>query len=361
VRQSQQEHIVNNQMKRALIFSVIGALGIAAAAPVAMRVEVEPLRSVHALTEVAVIVQIAPMDRGRMGSNAIVRIELDEGRVSSGSPMRAVGIEDDGSFRVVVQWPPGEHDLRVVVEDPSKEDTGLWVGRVRIPNLAQPDSAEEIVPTDPVPVPVPDVESVQITDAAETPDAESAHLNDPPTSDEPAIAAAAAAGAAIAPEPAKPPETKKAQVPEPEAIEPIADPAPDPVSVAEPEAPAPAEMPSRVDTIDEGEQAMLSEPEPLVAPIDAEPTAALEEPVIEEIDAAVEMPEPEPEPMATDIEEEPVEVIEPRVEDDELPLVEPLRADPPPESVGAGAMAASGRSSNPCERIRCRSRWGPGR
>ena len=94
-----------------------GGLSFAATAPVAMRVEVEPTRQAGALTEVVVVVQVSPEDRLRIGSNAILRIELDGGAVSSGSPMRAVRLEDDGSARVVVEWPPGEHHLRVEIED----------------------------------------------------------------------------------------------------------------------------------------------------------------------------------------------------------------------------------------------------
>ena len=69
------------------------------------------------MTEVAVVVQVSPEDRIRIGTNAIVRIELDGGTVSSGSPMRAVRLEDDGSTRITVEWPPGEHHLRVEIED----------------------------------------------------------------------------------------------------------------------------------------------------------------------------------------------------------------------------------------------------
>ena len=42
---------------------LVGGLSIAATAPVAMRVEVEPMRQVGAATEVAVVVQVSPEDR----------------------------------------------------------------------------------------------------------------------------------------------------------------------------------------------------------------------------------------------------------------------------------------------------------
>ena len=135
---------MRTQQSWALGMLLAGGLSLAASAPVAMRVEVEPLRQVGDRTEVAVVVQVSPEDRARIGSNAILRIELDGGVVSSGSPMRAVRLEDDGSTRVVVEWPPGTHQLRVEIEDSTKEDTGLWVGTVRIPDLSPQASIEEV-------------------------------------------------------------------------------------------------------------------------------------------------------------------------------------------------------------------------
>ena len=164
-----------------------GAMSVTASTPVAMRVELEPVRQAGALTEVAVVVQVSPEDRVRIGSNAILRIELDGGIVSSGSPMRAVRLEDDGSARAVVEWPPGEHHLRVEIEDPNKEDTGLWVGTVRIPDLSPGTAIEKAGEAEPVPVPVPVPENPE----PETPPS--------PGADE-AIDASLAAAAASTPE-----------------------------------------------------------------------------------------------------------------------------------------------------------------
>ncbi|MEJ2583042.1 MAG: hypothetical protein P8127_15625 [Acidobacteriota bacterium] len=97
--------------------SLLAALmSVAANPPVAMRVELEPLRSIDGKTDVEVMIQVSPEDRGRLGDNVIVRIELDGGAVNSGSPMRAVRLETDGSVRFSVVWPPGEYDLRVGIE-----------------------------------------------------------------------------------------------------------------------------------------------------------------------------------------------------------------------------------------------------
>ena len=168
VRQSLRESSVSTNKPLVLGSLLAGALSFVATAPVAMRVEVEPLRQVGDLTEVAVVIQVSPEDRVRIGSNAIVRIELDGGVVGSGSPMRAVRFEDDGSTRVVVEWPPGEHHLRVEIEDPNKEDTGLWVGTVRIPDLSPGTAVQKIDEVEPEPEPVPAPASAPASESPET-------------------------------------------------------------------------------------------------------------------------------------------------------------------------------------------------
>jgi len=251
-----------------------GVLSFAATAPVAMRVEVEPLRQVGALTEVVVVVQVSPEDRIRIGSNAILRIELDGGTVSSGSPMRAVWLEDDGSARAVVEWPPGEHHLRVEIEDPSKEDTGLWVGTVRIPDLSPGGAIEKVSEAEPVPEPAP--ESLEpetspptVADAAEV-TAET--TPEPPVSDEPEIAAPAVVSAAVEPEPqpveietgteaaTSPKDEPPEAIEEPPFVEPLrADP---PQQTAEPEAIAPHQR---------------AEPVPALVPVSADLAARYKE------------------------------------------------------------------------------------
>jgi hypothetical protein len=267
---------------------LVGALSIAATAPVAIRVEVEPLRQAGGNTEVAIIVQIAPMDRGRIGSNAIVRIELDEGRVSSGSPMRAVSVEDDGSFRVVVEWPPGEHGLRVGVEDPNKEDTGLWVGTVRIPDLsgsAVTAESEKPVPV-PVPVPVPD-------SSRRSPEAK------PEPEPEPEAVGPPAAELRPEPEMPEPPTAEPEPVPEPELVE----------HSAASEAPAAAASAAAVAGATAEAPAATTPIEPEIAHHDS--------------------PEPAPGP---EFETAEPAGVEPELEMKEPPLVEPLRADPPPQA-----------------------------
>jgi hypothetical protein len=344
MRQSPREFSVNTKSSWVLVLLLTGALSIAATAPVAMRVEVEPLRQTGGNTEVAIIVQIAPMDRARIGSNAIVRIELDEGRVSSGSPMRAVRVEDDGSFQVVVEWPPGEHDLRVVVEDPNKEDSGLWVGKVRIPDLGRGATAREIDEPESDPDPVPEKTDQATAEPAPAPEPKSVpepempepRVNEPvvavdetstetapepSTSEAPASAGSAAAGAAVmsdAPAPATPVEPEVAQTNKPE-------PAPEP-EVAEQPA---AEVEPEPEPEPETREPPGVEPEPVPAP----------EPEVAEQPAAEVEPEPEPEPETA---EPPGAESVPEPEKKAPPLVEPLRADPPQRAAEPEAAAPSG-------------------
>ena len=289
-----------------LVSLLAGVLSVAATAPVAMRVELEPRRQVGDKTEVAVVVQVSPEDRIRIGANAIVRIELDGGEVSSGSPMRAVRLEDDGSTRVVVEWPPGEHHLRVEIEDPSKEDTGLWVGTVRIPDLspgAAVQQTDDVEPAPaPAPVPVPEI-AEPVSDnleqeppsptGAEDAEAVAETSPEPPISNAPAIVGPAAVGAAAVPDISEPMmERGPAEIEQPE---------PEPVEMAEG---APAEPP-------------IEESEPPV--LQPEEDEVLSQPQGE--DSIIEA-EPEPEVEA----------------EEELPIVEPLRADPPPQTAEPEAV-----------------------
>jgi hypothetical protein len=289
------------------------ALGVAATAPVAMRVEVEPLGPSGDKTEVALTVLVSPEDRGRVGADAIIRIELDGGKVSSGSPMRAVKLEN-GSTRVVLEWPPGEHDLRVQIEDPSKEDTGIWVGRVRIPDLSpgsaqvepEPTPVPPPVPTpvptpEPVPVPAPETTSPQ--PAEPTADAQVSAEDEPAESaavDEPVVAGAAALGAAAAAEDSSPTDRKEEKT--------VVEAPPDPVEEV---------------------------PDSAAAETVATDTGAeIDQPAAAEVDAEAEAE------TSTDVstsESPPTE--EPPVVEEEQAIVEPLRADPPPEAAEPGTVA----------------------
>ncbi len=139
---------------------LVGMVCWADGAPVAVRVEVQPVAAAETGTRVEVMIQVSPEDRGRLGRNAMVRIELDGGVPPGQSPLWAVRIEDDGSAVVKTVWPPGEHVLTVSIESSNRLHTGLWVGQVRVPDygsagvqsVVQPKPPEQ---PDPQPAPEP--------------------------------------------------------------------------------------------------------------------------------------------------------------------------------------------------------------
>jgi hypothetical protein len=285
---------VRSKLPSLLPVFMVSALCLGASAPVAIRVEVQPLGASGAGTEVAVMIQVSPEDRARVGANAMVRIELD-GEVPPGqSPLWAVRVRSDGGARVTTVWPPGEHQLKVEIASPSGQDTGLWVGTVRIPSYGDVNVVVE-PPTVRTPIPEPDhapPAAAPALDAATTPPMPSPAAVEPqettenqpePASEpeQPVIATAAVAGAVIAAS-APPPEPKPK--PEPE-----------------------------------------SQPEP-------EPTAIEEE---------VKPPEPEPEQEITAIEETvPQPIAEPLPETEPAPIVEPLRSEAAPAAAAAKTAPA---------------------
>ncbi len=116
-----------------MLLVIASAVSAAAQSPVAMRVEVEEAGPADGGRQMEVRLQVSPEDRGRIGDNAMVRIELDGEAPPGQSPLWAVRLGADGSAVIDTVWPPGEHDLRVTIESPGRRHTGLWVGRVRVP------------------------------------------------------------------------------------------------------------------------------------------------------------------------------------------------------------------------------------
>ena len=150
---------MNSKTSSLLPVFAVGAICLAASAPVAIRVEVEPLAASGTGTEVAVIIQVSPEDRTRVGANAMVRIELDGDVPPGQSPLWAVRVKSDGGARVTTVWPPGEHHLKVEISSPSGEETGLWVGTVRIPSFGEKSAVTEPPSTQ---SPDPDADSAPV-------------------------------------------------------------------------------------------------------------------------------------------------------------------------------------------------------
>ncbi len=348
-----------NIIKSSVVLAVIATAVYAAAnAPVGVRVEVESLVVNAEGTRVALTVQVSPEDRSRIGKNAMLRITLDGEAPPGQSPLWAVRIESDGSGRIETVWPPGEHTLRVDIASPSGEDTGLWVGTVRIPGAA----AEPVAPDDraetpkPAPVATP---AVEIDDSAAA--AVMAAAPDVPAVVEEEIPAAVEETAVLTEVIAETPPA--VTTPEVEEVQ-VSVPAPEPpsegavsvekeivpdVEPAPPEA-APAAEPVSESAVENEQERGASAPAVAAGAVGAAPAAAPEanipaapEPVAPTDHGAPAQPEPSvAEPESPALEPEPP-VMEP-----EAAVVEPLRSEvAPPSAVPApGAEPVSGASED---------------
>ena len=308
----------------ALIVVAVTALWAVAAAPVAVRVEIETLEAGADGTPVVLTVQISPEDRSRIGENAMVRVALDGDAPPGQSPLWAVRIEGDGSGRIETVWPPGEHALRVEISNPSGEDTGLWVGTVRIPGpeAGIPRDDIESPATEQVPAPEKEIEGAAVATGSAIAAAPSA----PPAAMEPAEASESIDE--VAPEHSIVVTDESAG-----AIETV-EPPPEPEILVEEQAAEDIEEPANVSDevpVDDGAEAIESErtAEDSVVAAGAVGTAA-----ISGTETSVETPAgkgaSEVKPPAPD-----AEGAEPNVA-----VVEPLRAAAPQSGVGTGAVAA---------------------
>jgi hypothetical protein len=336
VRQFGQENTVNIFKSSVVTVVIAAAVYAAANAPVAVRVEVESLAVTAEGTRVALTVQISPEDRSRIGRNAMVRVALDGGVPPGQSPLWAVRIESDGSGRIDTVWPPGEHTLRVDIASPSGEDTGLWVGTVRIPGATTEPVAPETRAEPPKPTPVPTPAAVP--------------ASEPPA----AIEETAVIAEAIAEAPPDEviPEVEEVQAsvvaPEspPEAEVPVADEVAPAAESAAPREAAPAAEPvsemAEENEQERGESAPAAAAGVVGAAAAAAPRANIEE--TPEPVAPIEPAKPaQPEPRGV----EP----EPRVAEPEVAVVEPLRSEvaPPGSAPKVEAGPAAGASDEPPE------------
>jgi hypothetical protein len=265
----------------------VAAVQPALAEPLAVRVEVEVLGPASGGARVAVTVQVSPEDRGRIGANAMLQVELDGEAPPGQSPMWAVRMEDDGSARIETVWPPGEHELQVRISSPSGRDSGLWVGAVRIPGPgaalvelpAAPDertSASGVAPLEPTSPPVapPPAPEPQTAPAGDVRGA----APDGPGLPPPPVAADAVENLPPAPEPA----TVAEAGPTPEAAAQFDPPA---VEQPSPEGETPAgDEAAAVGGTATGSPVVVEAPpveevvEPIVEPLRAEPSAPADVP-----------------------------------------------------------------------------------
>jgi VWFA-related protein len=228
----------------ALILGLIPTT-MAAQGLIAMRVDTEAIRSVGELTAVALVIQIAPEDRVRVGTDAWVKAELRDGDTVVDRLERAAAVDQHGVVRLESVWSPGEYSLRVDVG--GTRGTGFWRGRISVPLIE--------------------------------------------TEAEKALAASLEPTAAEEPQPAAEPADR----PDP-AAEPLA--APEETEEVVVAAPKAVEIPDAAGEIPADTKEMMSETEPAAEPAPVEPPAPA--PV------AVETPEPEPVQGEAPLEAEPI-------------------------------------------------------
>jgi hypothetical protein len=172
---------------------VLGALTIVADRPVAMRVEIEALRSEDGRTVVAVVIGVAPEDRPTLGDDVMVWAELARDGERIERRGWALTIDDPAApIRVEAAWPAGAFDLRIDVKSGAGRGEGVWWGAIRVPDLTggPPPSSPAAAPVPEIhrASPVPDVEAAVApaaataiasgTDAAADADAEDAAAPD---------------------------------------------------------------------------------------------------------------------------------------------------------------------------------------
>lgn len=130
---------VTHSARIILLTLAVGAISIAATRPIAMRVEILPLRAAGEGTVVEVSVQIAPEDRSTIGRQVVLQMELTRDTTTIDRVARSVDLDAEGRARVEVVWPPGAYDVRIEVESATGEESGLWLGKTRVPRF-EPDT-----------------------------------------------------------------------------------------------------------------------------------------------------------------------------------------------------------------------------
>jgi hypothetical protein len=311
-----------------------------------------------------VLIQVSPEDRTRIGSNAMVRIEINGDAPPGQSPLWAISLENDGSAEIETTWPPGEHDLRVEITSPSGKDSGLWVGKVRVPAFGESGAGS-----------TKSMQTVPVSEPAPEPDRQDA-----------AGTAAGAAAATLVPEVVTPSPSSPEPVPSPEIVsdEGIAggeiSVEPEGIEIDLPEETAP---PSEGESQPIADESTSGEPdlEPEIAeavpeaespaPPEIEPAAEdrpLEEAdvgpaVVAAVTASTAATEVTPSPAVDEADTvkdatapaEPPPIVEPIRSPEPAPAVEPLRSDPVAPTSAAPVSQPTGPSAEILDAYR---EWG---
>ncbi len=110
----------------------------AAAQPLALRVEIQPLGKGSQGTVVGVAIQVAPEDRTRAGARLKVAITFVQNKTVVDAGQAVVELEMDGSALLYREWPPGEGEARLEVQSLEGTARGAWTGKVVVPAAEKP-------------------------------------------------------------------------------------------------------------------------------------------------------------------------------------------------------------------------------
>ncbi len=249
-------------MKRLFVVAaLLSAFTAIAAAPIAIRVEIEPVRVSGDGTVMAITVQVAPEDRSRIGKDAWIQGELRQRGERIERLARAVNLDDGGQARIEATWPPGVYQLQIEIEGSKRKGTGVWINTITVPNLE--DTVQE-AESPPRPLALP-VTATPTTASAESP-AEEAEQQPTPAAAEPVPAAAAVSATSTSP-----PAADMATASEPPiAIDPEVEESPKSAHAVEAD-----ETPSPAEVVSDGAKvaAAVSAAAVTVASVKPEPTA----------------------------------------------------------------------------------------
>ncbi|MGC8916895.1 MAG: VWA domain-containing protein [Thermoanaerobaculum sp.] len=127
---------------------MVGLLLVLASAPLALRVEVEPLGRGSQGTVVAVAVQVAPEERAQLGQRVRFSLEFWQqgNKVDAGEGV--VELAADGSFLLYREWPAGAGTLRVKVGSADGSRQGGVERKVVVPVMETRFQPPEDAPPD---------------------------------------------------------------------------------------------------------------------------------------------------------------------------------------------------------------------
>jgi Ca-activated chloride channel homolog len=111
--------------------------------PIALRVDVQPLGKGTLGTVMGIVVEVAPVDRERVGERVQVTLSLLEGDDLVDRHSAVVPLEADGTTMLYRDWKLGSYQLQVGVAAVEGEARGVWFGEIKVAEADKPFAAPE--------------------------------------------------------------------------------------------------------------------------------------------------------------------------------------------------------------------------